>query len=121
MLSEGFATFFPMPAPELLEQYERISPGFTETLLDEVSAFRAAIIEGEEEERRLSEQRMKLEAESVKRGQQFALVFGLFSVSAGGVTGTFGSPTAGSFIGSAGVIGVVTAFVTHTFVKRGTK
>jgi uncharacterized membrane protein len=68
--------------------------------------------EAEQEHRHGVEGTVVVESfEEAKRGQRYGLTIGLFAIGAGAVTAVLGAPLAGTFIGTGGVIGLVTVFV----------
>jgi uncharacterized membrane protein len=101
----------PLPPPSHFAQYDTVVPGAAERIL--------SLAEQESRHRR-SIEKMIAEAEvddrvaarrERKRGQDYGLAIGLFTISAGALTACLGHPIVGTFLGTGGVLGLVTAFV----------
>lgn len=99
----------PLPPPQILREYEEIVPGSAQTILLRVEKQANHRMEIE---RRIVEVETKLPI----RGQIFALVLGLSSVSGALICAYLGQPAIGSVLGGVGLINVVAAFL-----RRNTK
>jgi uncharacterized membrane protein len=101
----------PLPDPETLKHYDSIQPGFAERIV--------RMAEAEGEHRRSQEVKMidsdievrRRYQDEVKRGQILGFLIGLATIVAGAYTATHGAPLAGGFIGTTGVVGLVSAFI----------
>jgi uncharacterized membrane protein len=101
----------PIPSPAVLGQYERLVPGTAERLIKMA----------EKEQNHRHEMDMKVASAQINDlrrnrlennlGQVFGLVIGLTAIMAGSFTAIKGSQLAGGLIGTAGVAGLVSAFV----------
>ena len=101
----------PLPHPEILQKYNEVIPGGADRIFkmaEEEALHRRAqerdIVRGgiDDDKARATERRL---------GQIFGLVIGLAAIGGGAYTASVGQPWAGSFIGGAGVGGLVLAFV----------
>lgn len=101
----------PLPPPNLLDAYEKAHPGLAAKII--------TFAEQEANHRRAME-RIAMDADvgaqnkifqEANRGQNYALIIGLFSIAAGTFAAIMGAEIAGGFIGSTGVVGLVTAFI----------
>ena len=87
-----------------MAEYERVSPGFAERIL--------SMAEREAEHRRALEVRqLDYGGRELLRGQLFGLLIGLAAIGGGVYSSVAGQPWAGGFIGTAGVVGLVSVFV----------
>ena len=94
----------PLPPPEVLQKYNEISPGAADRII--------TMAENEAAHRHEIEQLIvRSEAREGRIGQIFALIIGVVTICTGGLTAVYGSPIAGGFIGTGGVIGLVSAFI----------
>lgn len=101
----------PIPDPETLARYEQIEAGLANRIMQ--------MAEGElahrhDMERAALEAQVKLDRaawDQKKRGQIFGLIIGLVAFATAIIMTLKGSPLAGGFIGSSGVIGLVAVFV----------
>jgi uncharacterized membrane protein len=101
----------PIPDPITLEQYNRILPGAANRIV--------SMVEKEQEHRHRMQEKLidaqvndtKQERDERRLGQTFGLSIGVVSIVAGSITAILASPIAGGFIGSAGVVGLVSVFV----------
>ncbi len=105
----GFSS--PLPPPTILEQYERVHSGAIEWILKTTSEETA-------HRRKLEEKALEAEIESmrsrsleVKRGQIFGFCIGLFTIAVGAYTAMSGAELAGGFIGTGGVVALVSVFL----------
>jgi len=101
----------PFPDPAILEEYNRVNPGFAERIM--------AMVESESQNRQ-NKERMSLDAEiyslrhqhiEIHMGQIFGFSIGIFSIGAGTYCAINGAQLAGALIGSSGVIGLVSVFI----------
>lgn len=101
----------PIPPPEALEKYEKISPGFADRIVK--------MAEVEQEHRHkidveiIEAQKKDSQAEyqEARIGQFCGLLIGCFAILCGGYTSIHGAAIAGGVIGAAGIGGLVTTFV----------
>ena len=101
----------PIPDPITLEQYNRVLPNAADRIV--------SMAEKEQEHRHRMQEKLinaqvndtQQEREERRLGQIFGLSIGVVSIVAGSITAILASPIAGGFIGSAGVIGLVSVFV----------
>ncbi len=101
----------PIPDPITLEQYNRILPDAANRIV--------SMAEKEQEHRHRMQEKLidaqvndtKQERDERRLGQIFGLSIGVVSILAGSITAILASPIAGGFIGSAGVVGLVSVFV----------
>lgn len=105
----------PLPLPEQLNGYEEIQEGFAERIL--------AMAENEQRQRHSMEERLlsaeiehnrfvtEQDAKDTQRGQWLGFTIGTVALFCGTYAAISGAQTAGSLIGSGGVIGLVTAFI----------
>ena len=99
------------PPPSVLSEYDRISPGFAERILN--------LVEKESEHRHnLEKQSVETEIEDhrqrnieIRLGQIFAFLIGVITILSGSYVAIKGAQVAGSFIGTAGVVGLTSVFV----------
>ena len=104
-VSERFERFTgPIPPPDIMEQYEKTLPGSADRIIK--------MAENQGEHRQLLEkQGLSFSNCAVRRGQIFGLVIGIVAIVTGGYTALSGAPIPGGFIGTAGVVGLVSVFV----------
>jgi uncharacterized membrane protein len=101
----------PIPSPKILQGYENISSGFADRIM--------SMAETEAGHRQKMEKRvLEVDAEAMRRefterriGQLFGLLIGLAALGTGAFTAAYGHPVAGGFIGTGGVVALVTAFI----------
>lgn len=105
----------PIPHPGILEQYNRILPSAADRII--------SMAEREEEHRHKMQEKLidsqildkKQERTEKRLGQIFGLTIGVVAILAGSATVVLNSSiageVAGGFIGSSGVIGLVSVFV----------
>jgi uncharacterized membrane protein len=96
-------TIGPLPSPEMLAQYENISPGFAHDLVQMVKA-------QSEHRRALEERSLKLQRQYTIMGQIAGFTTAAFAVAAGAFAAVHGAEVAGAIIGS-------TPFLTAIAVK----
>ena len=101
----------PLPPPTILKQYDEIAPGLADRIV--------RMAETEADHRRQIENRALnadiglAEKEYTERriGQFLGFGIGVAALVTGAYVATHGQPWAGGFIGTGGVIGLVTAFI----------
>jgi uncharacterized membrane protein len=101
----------PIPSPKILQAYENISPGLADRIM--------SMAETETGHRQKMENRvieadieaMRKEFAERRIGQLFGLIIGLAALGAGTFTAVYGHPVAGGFMGTGGVVALVTAFI----------
>lgn len=101
----------PIPAPEILAAYERLTPGLAERIVK--------MAEDEAHHRRKTESEIialqQYDQKAYRRselfGQIFALAIGLGALVGSVVAAVHGQQIAASFIGTSGVTGLVSAFI----------
>lgn len=101
----------PLPSPQVLAGYESVCPGFAERVV--------TMAETEGAHRRTLEEQ-ELQSDIIDRAQQrnayrigqiLAFFIGVIALLVGGYTATHGGQIAGTFIGTSGVVGLVSAFL----------
>jgi uncharacterized membrane protein len=101
----------PLPPPEILAQYNQITPGFADRII--------SLTEAEQKHRHQVEATVVGQTfEEQKRGQVFGLIIGIVAIVAGTIAAIAGSTVAGSIIGGGGVIGLVSVFVLGRVLDR---
>lgn len=101
----------PVPHPSILMGYEEISPGFANRIIamaESETAHRQAM---EKKALEAEIQNFSCEAQDTKRGQIFGLIIGLATIFSGTFAVVKGYPWAGTFIGTGGVVGLVSVFI----------
>ncbi len=94
----------PLPPPESLASYDEISPGFANRII--------AMAESEMDHRHELEKRaLTGDIWEARIGQFFGFLIGMGTVIAGTITAINGAQWAGGFIGTTGVIGLVSVFI----------
>ncbi|MCP3941879.1 MAG: DUF2335 domain-containing protein [Desulfobacteraceae bacterium] len=101
----------PLPPPQILAGYEQLLPGAADRIL--------AMAEKETAHRHMLEEKsldaeiegLKNEAGDTKRGQYCGLAIGIIAIVSGAYTATNGAPWPGGFIGTGGVVALVSAFI----------
>jgi len=116
----------PVPPPALLEHYNRISPGFAERVINmaeeealhrrqqENQSLQAQIAAGERQsEANVAHQRevQRAFARETRLGQWLAFCIGIAAIGAGSYVAAREAQVAGAFIGSGGVVGLVSVFI----------
>jgi uncharacterized membrane protein len=101
----------PIPSPVILGQYEKLVPGTADRLIK--MAEKEQSHRHEMDEKVTSAQINDLRRSRLENnlGQVFGLVIGLSAIFAGSYTALKGSQVVGGLIGTAGVAGLVSAFV----------
>ena len=97
--------------PEILAEYEKIAPGFTNRMIE--------MAEKEGEHRRELEKKAldaditlrQTQLKQIRMGQIFGFLIGIFTVACGTYAAINGAEISGSFIGTGGVIGLVSVFI----------
>lgn len=101
----------PFPPPSLLKEYDSLMPGTAAKII--------AMAEQESEHRRQIERDIvNAQIEDAKKyrqveffGQIFGLIIGMFAIGMAAYAGVHGAQWTGTFIGTAGVTGLVTTFI----------
>lgn len=105
----------PLPPPSILSAYESIKPGFAERIIkmaeDEAAHRRAIEREIVKTELSNDSQERKYNAREILIGQILGFMIGVVTVLAGAFTSIKGQSMSGTFIGTGGVIGLVTVFI----------
>ncbi|KPA09183.1 conserved hypothetical protein, membrane [Candidatus Magnetomorum sp. HK-1] len=108
---EGIQFSGPIPPPAILQEYNNINPGCADRIIK--------YAEDEAEHRRKVEiLTLKTETLEIRLGQIFGFLIGITTILSGTYAAINGSQIAGSLIGTGGVIGLVTAFITGRSSKR---
>lgn len=111
-LTRGEMYLSPFPHPSHVEKYEQLCPGFTKRVLASKDA---------EQKHRFELQKRELEAEIEDRranrkergrGQLFALIVALAGLFSATILGAYGHGLAGGFIGTGGLVALVSLFIT---------
>ena len=101
-VSEKFAG--PIPSPPVMKQYEETLPGSADRILK--------MAENQSEHRQwMEKKRLFFSNREVHFGQICGFLIGIFAIVTGGYTALNGAPIPGGFIGTAGVVGLVSVFV----------
>jgi uncharacterized membrane protein len=101
----------PLPPPSILKQYDEVNPGLANRIV--------RMAETEADHRRQIEKKALdadirfADKEYIERriGQFLGFGIGVIALIVGAVVAIHGQPWAGSFIGTGGVVGLVTAFI----------
>ena len=94
----------PIPPPSMMEQYEGTLPGSADRILK--------MAENQSEHRQwMEKKRLSFSNREVHLGQIFGFTIGVIAIITGGYTALNGAPIPGGFIGTAGVVGLVSVFV----------
>src|SRR6266702_7579052 len=102
----------PLPPPSLLGQYEQIVPGSAERI---IRTFEAEVSHRHEMERVLVDADVKVHKSTITEiriGQILAFVLSLCFLGGGTFLAYHGKQLAGAFLGSTGLVGIVSAFLT---------
>jgi uncharacterized membrane protein len=95
---------------EVLDRLKKLDSGFQERIIAE--------FESEARHRRKMEEMALVAAiADTLRGQNLGFVLGMIAIIVGGLTAMYGSQWAGGLIGSGGVIGLVSVFVTGRVLR----
>jgi len=95
----------PLPPPEELEHFARIIPNGADRMMKLVEDQTAHRIE-------IEKHVIRSQQELASRGQLFALVIGVFGMSAGAWVGYAGQPWLGGVLGGSTVVALTIAFIT---------
>jgi uncharacterized membrane protein len=101
----------PLPAPEVLAQYDRVYPGLAQIVVNTAAAETAHRRDVEKEAQAIQKLDIKSYRRSELLGQCFGCFIGTFAIAAAVYSGTHGAQITGSFIGTTGVTGLVAAFI----------
>ena len=94
----------PIPLPSIMRQYEETLPGSADRILK--------MAENQSEHRQwMEKKRLSFSNREVHLGQVFGFAIGVIAIITGGYTALNGAPIPGGFIGTAGVVGLVSVFV----------
>jgi len=94
----------PIPHPIILRQYEELLPGAADRIIK--------MAEKQAEHRQeLEKKNLDYSHGQITKGQYLGFFIGLISIIAGAYCSIQGATIPGSFIGTAGVVGLVTVFV----------
>ena len=94
----------PLPHPAILEEYNRIHPGAADRIIEMAE-------QESQHRRRLEKQALEAEIIEIRIGQIFAFLIGVVTILSGSYTAMQGAQIAGGFIGTAGVVGLVSVFI----------
>ncbi|MCE2395310.1 DUF2335 domain-containing protein [Candidatus Poribacteria bacterium] len=101
-VSEKFAG--PIPPPPVMKQYEDILPGSADRILK--------MAENQSEHRQwIEKKKLSFSNREVHLGQVLGFAIGVIAIITGGYTALNGAPISGGFIGTAGVVGLVSVFI----------
>lgn len=101
----------PIPPPQLLAQYESITPGLADRI---VKMAEQESVHRREVEHKLVDvavQDQKDSTSEVRLGQIFAFFIGIVTIVCGSYVVLAGFSVSGTVLGSSGVLGLVTAFI----------
>jgi len=101
----------PIPHPEILAVYNQIIPDGADRILklaESETAHRQAM---EKKAVNAEIEGLKNEALDTRRGQIFGLIIGVTTVISGTVCAVYGASIPAVFIGTSGVVGLVSAFI----------
>ncbi len=101
----------PIPSPDVLKQYNVLLPGAADRILSMAEQEAAHRHKMEERALEVEAEDLKARARDSRWGQVFGFLIGVITVTAGVYTATKGFQWSGSFIGTSGVIGLVSVFV----------
>jgi uncharacterized membrane protein len=100
----------PLPAPEVLEHYQRIDPGLVERIV--------SLAEQEADHRRALERTAIRETSAqVMRGQLYGLLIGAIALASVIICALSGAEWAASVLGGSTILGLVAVFVTGRLAK----
>ena len=108
---EGIQFSGPIPPPAILQEYNNISPDCAERII------KYAEVEAEHR-RKVEIFTIKTEMLEIRLGQIFGFLIGITTILSGTYAAINGAQIAGSLIGTGGVIGLVTAFITGRSSKK---
>ena len=101
-VSQEFAG--PIPPPSMMKQYEETLPGSADRILK--------MAENQSEHRQwIEKKKLSFSNREVHIGQMLGFLIGVFAIVTGGYAVLNGAPISGGFIGTAGVVGLVSVFV----------
>lgn len=94
----------PLPHPQILADYDKISPGFADRII--------TMAESETKHRHnLEFNTLKAQIWETRFGQILGFLIGIFTIAAGTFCAIRGAQISGSIIGSSGVVSLVSAFI----------
>jgi uncharacterized membrane protein len=101
----------PLPPPQVLQQYDNIIPNGAERIM--------AMAEAQSAHRRgLEKDALATDSRNSLLGICFAFIIGMTTVITGGIIISRGHAWPGTFLGSAGLVGLVSAFIYGTKQRR---
>jgi uncharacterized membrane protein len=101
----------PLPPPNALERYNAIIPNGAERIM--------VMAEEQSKHRRALETKaLNTDSRNSLLGVIFAFILGLTTIATGGIVVLKGQPWPGTIIGSAGLVGLVSAFIYGTRERR---
>ena len=101
----------PIPPPQILDKYNQILPGAADRILKMAEKEQSHRHEMQEKLVESQASDFRQDRNEKRLGQIFGFAIGVVSIISGSVTAIQGAPWAGGFIGSAGVVGLVSVFV----------
>ncbi len=101
----------PIPPPEILKEYNQITPGAADRIISMAEQEIAHRHEMDHKIFEVEKEGLKAEAFDSRMGQVFGLIIGMATVFCGAYTAVHGAQWAGGFIGTSGVVGLVSVFV----------
>ncbi len=101
----------PIPTPDVLKKYNVLLPGAADRILSMAEQEAAHRHKMEERALEIEFEDLKARARDSRWGQIFGFLIGFFTVVAGTYTVTLGYQWPGGFIGTSGVLGLVSVFV----------
>ena len=94
----------PLPPPDALEKYERVSPGAAERII--------AMVERESSHRHeLGKFLVNNGYKQASKGQNYAAIIGALAIISGAIAGISGAQWTGSVIGGLGMVGLVSTLI----------
>lgn len=112
----------PIPAPQILDGYEKICPGSADRIIkmaEEESAHRRKMEEKAlNAEIEFNQRSLKIDGRETMLGQIFGLIIGSLTILCGSYVAVSGAYWPGTIIGSTGVVGLVTTFIVG---RKGTQ
>ena len=111
----------PIPPPEILAAYNQIIPGGADRILKQAESETAHRQSLEKKAIDAEIEGLKNEALDVRRGQIFGLIIGLTTIISGTICAVNGASVPAIFIGTSGVVGLVSAFIIGRKQKAATR
>ena len=94
----------PPITPDILKEYEKVLPGAAERIFN-------LIEKRETHEQEMEKKHLDYSHTVIMRGQLFALIVAIIALLIGCITALKGAPISGTFIGTGGVVGLVSVFI----------